>query len=112
MIVKLLNPESIVRLYIRVTFVKFAQLLRLSNYILGARHAEEEKTPPEGFYQVPNVDNIQYIQGDQMMIPISQNEEVKGRLDRGEDDATRYWTKVYLPRQWKLRVLFSVLTYR
>jgi E3 ubiquitin-protein ligase MARCH6 len=92
-----------------------ARILRISNFLIGGEHPDEEsddedddETPRREFryMRVPRTDHIPIVPGQRVLVPMREGEEVQGREGESEDEVREFWTCVYVPAHFKLRVLF------
>lgn len=100
-----------------VWFRLVAKFLRLTSFLFGGRHFEEETdlytelagtaTDPKNFrfMRVPNHDHIEIKPGVRdIMIPIRQDDPVLGRPNETEEETRSNWVKVFVPTHFRFRV--------
>jgi hypothetical protein len=122
---KSLNPRRRFKTMVQNWFRWSGKRLRLTGFLFGGRIPEEEtdlytEKGPDGqpvqdsklfrFMRVPNHDHIEIIPGvKDIMTRIRENDPVVGRANESEADTRANWTKVYVPRFFKARVIFLLV---
>ncbi|KAJ3174716.1 E3 ubiquitin-protein ligase march7 [Geranomyces variabilis] len=89
----------------------------VGSVVLGAAAAARAPVPPKRtrprrefrYMRVPNNDHVEVIPGERMLIPIRDEDPVRGREGETEEEVRLNWTKVYVPANFKTRI--AVLLY-
>jgi E3 ubiquitin-protein ligase MARCH6 len=122
-ILKVSHPRRIFRSAVRKWFEWSAKKFSLTSFLFGGRHADEEEDiymenilsstglPQPGnyrFLRVPNHDHIEVTPGVRdVMIPCRENDPLFGRPHESNDEVRANWTKVYVPKYFKPRVMLN-----
>jgi hypothetical protein len=121
-ILKVARPHRIFRLAVKRWFQWSAKKFSLTSFLFGERSPDEESDihiesilsstglpQPSNyrFLRVPNHDHIEVTPGVRdVMIPCRENDPLFGRPHESPEEVNANWTKVYIPRHFKPRVMF------
>ena len=120
-LLKTTRPQRIFRNAVRGWFEWSAKKFSLTSFLFGGRYPDEESDLPlenilssnglpqpsnYRFLRVPNHDHIEVTPGVRdVMIPCRENDPLFGRSHETAEEIRINWTKVYIPKYFKPRVI-------
>ncbi|KAI8906391.1 hypothetical protein EDD86DRAFT_210609 [Gorgonomyces haynaldii] len=102
-----IEPARRFQRFVEIWFEFVSRKLCITSFLLGGEYPEEETG--DTFMRVPNHDHVEVIPNQKMLVPMHRDDPVFGREQETREEVLSNWTKVYVPPQFRYRLLGLVV---